>query len=308
MENHPMPKLPAFDARNERFAIPGIARIVAGNGGLPKVQITSPAAWAEIYLHGAQLTSWFPQGSGEVIFLSEHSRWEEGRAIRGGIPVCFPWFRAKTDDPKAPAHGFARTRSWQLESLTQEQDSVVLALSTESDEDSRKWWPYQFRLVYRISVGKELKLELTVSNTGMIPFRFEEALHTYNQVGDAESLHITGLDGVLFLDNRDSNREKQQHGEFAFTAATDNAYIDTQNAVEIVDPELKRRIRLQKQGSQTTVVWNPWSDGAVALADLGRDEWRQMACVEASNILGNAVTLAPGAQHTLTAILSVISE
>lgn len=301
-----MPKLPDFDGRNERFAIPGIAKIVAGNGGLPKVQISCPAASAEIYLHGAQLTSWFPQGSEEVIFLSEHSRWEEGRAIRGGIPVCFPWFRAKTDDRKAPAHGFARTRSWQLESLTQEQDSVVLAFSTESDEDSRKWWPYQFSLVYRISVGKELKLELTVSNTGTIPFRFEEALHTYNQVGDAESVHITGLDGVLFLDNRDSNREKQQHGEFAFTAATDNAYIDTQNAVEIIDPELKRRIRLQKQGSQTTVVWNPWSDGAVALADLGHDEWRQMACVEASNILGNAVTLAPGAQHTLTAILSVI--
>jgi glucose-6-phosphate 1-epimerase len=272
------------------------------------VQITSPAASADIYLHGAQLTSWRPAGADEAIFLSEQSRWEEGRAIRGGIPICFPWFRAKADDPKAPAHGFGRTRSWQLESLAQEQDSVVVTLATESDEDSRKWWPYEFRLAYRITVGPELKLELIVSNTGAIPFRFEEALHTYNRVGDAETLRIAGLDGAPFLDNRDSNREKQQRGEFAFTAAADNAYIDTQNTVEIIDLTLNRRIRLQKQGSLTTVVWNPWSDGAAALADLGDDEWRQMACVEASNILGNAVTLAPGAQHTMTAILSVLPE
>jgi len=303
-----MPPLPTLDEWNERFAIPGIANVIAGNGGLPKVQLTSPAASAEIYLHGAQLTSWRPQGSEEVIFLSEHSRWEEGRAIRGGIPVCFPWFRAKADDPKAPAHGFARTRSWQLESLAQEEDSVVVTLATGSDDDSRKWWPHEFRVVYRISVGAQLKLELIVSNTGSLPFHFEEALHTYNHVGNAESLRIAGLDGVPFLDNRDGNREKQQHGDFAFTAASDNAYIDTQNAVEIIDPELKRRIRLQKRGSLTTVVWNPWSDGAAALADLGDDEWREMACVEASNILGNAVTLAPDAQHTMTAILSVIPE
>jgi glucose-6-phosphate 1-epimerase len=300
-----MPNLTTIAAWKDRFAIPGIAHIVAGNGDLPKIQIDSPTASAEIYLHGAQVTSWQPAGSEEVIFLSKQSRWEEGRAIRGGIPVCFPWFRAKADDPKAPAHGFARTRSWQLQSLTQEQDSVVVTLATESDDESRKWWPYEFRLAHRITVGAELKLELTVSNTGSVPFRFEEALHTYNRVGNAEDLRITGLDGTTFLDNRDSNREKHQQGAFSFTAATDNAYIDTENAAEILDPTLHRGIRLEKRGSLTTVVWNPWSDGAAALADLTDDEWRQMACVEASNILGNAVTLAAGQEHTMTATLSV---
>jgi glucose-6-phosphate 1-epimerase len=303
-----MPPLPTLDEWNNRLAIPRIAKIVSGNGGLPKVQITSPAASAEIYLHGAQLTSWRPQDSEEVIFLSEHSRWEDGRAIRGGIPVCFPWFRAKADNPKAPAHGFARTRSWQLESLAQEEDSVVATLSTESDEDSRKWWPYEFRLVHRITVGAVLKLELIVSNTGAIPFHFEEALHTYNRVGNAEELRIAGLDQATFLDNRDGNREKHQNGDFHFTGATDNAYIDTQKGVEIVDSALHRHILLEKQRSLTTVVWNPWSDGASALADLGDDEWRQMACVEASNILGNAVTLAAGEEHTMTATLSVTDE
>jgi len=303
-----MPSHQTIDGLNDRFAIPAVVKIVAGNGGLPKVQITSPVASAEIYLHGAQLTSWRPAGSEEVIFLSEQSRWEERRAIRGGIPVCFPWFRAKADDAKAPAHGFARTRIWQLESLAQEEDSVIVTLATESDEESRKWWPYEFRLVHRITFGVALKLELIVSNTGSIPFRFEEALHTYNHVGNAESLGITGLDGVSFLDNRDGNREKRQNGDFHFTRAIDNAYIDTLNAVEIVDPALRRRIRLEKQGSLTTVIWNPWSNGAAALADLGDDEWRQMACVEASNILGNAVTLAPGEEHTMTATLCVAEE
>src|SRR5580704_312542 len=141
-----------IESLNQRFAIPGAVAIVVGNGSLPKVRITTPAASADIYLHGAQVTSWQPAGFEEVIFLSEDSRWEEGRAIRGGIPICFPWFRAKSDNPKAPAHGFVRTKAWQLESVAQAQDSIVVALSTESNEASRQWWPYDFRAVHRITV------------------------------------------------------------------------------------------------------------------------------------------------------------
>ena len=293
---------------NHRFAIPGLAQIVAGNGGLPKIQITSPAGSAEIYLHGAQLTSWQPTGSDEVIFLSEQSHWQEEKAIRGGIPICFPWFRAKADDSKAPAHGFVRTRGWQLESLTAEHKSVAITLSTESDEQSRRWWPYEFRLVHRITVGATLKLELIATNTGTVPFQFEEALHTYNRVGEAEELRIAGLDQVIYLDNRDGNLTKTQQGDIQLTAATDNAYIRTEAPVEILDPVLRRRIRLEKQNSQTTVVWNPWQEGASALADMGNEEWRQMACVEASNILSEAITLMPGEIHTLTAAIEAISE
>ena len=297
---------PIIDDLNKRFAIPGIAKIVNGNGEMPKVQITSPTASAEVYLHGAQVTSWRPTDADEVIFLSKQSRFEDGKAIRGGIPVCFPWFRAKADNPQAPAHGFVRTRSWQLTALTRLDDSVVVTLATESDEASRKWWPYKFRAVLRITVDAKLKLELIVSNTGSIPFRFEEALHTYNQVGDAKNLRITGLDGVAFLDNRDGNREKMQQGDMRFSAQTDNAYLDTRGPAEVADPVLRRRIRLEKSGSSTTVIWNPWSDGAASLADLGDDEWREMACVEASNILGSAVTLAPGEEHILTATIRII--
>jgi len=294
-----------LDRWNERFAIAGVASIVAGNGGLPKVLITTQGASAEIYLHGAQLTSWRPAGFEEVIFLSGQSRWEEGKAIRGGIPVCFPWFRAKSDNPKAPAHGFVRTRTWRLESISQESDSVVVSLSTETDEESRQWWPFACRAVLKITIGATLRLDFSVNNTGADSFSFEEALHTYNRVGEAGSVRIAGLDGVSFLDNRKVNERKVQAGEVQLAGATDNAYLDTRSAVEILDPVLKRRIRLEKENSLTTVVWNPWSEDAAKLADLGDDEWEQFACVEASNILGSPVLLAPGEDHTMTAVIRV---
>jgi glucose-6-phosphate 1-epimerase len=240
-----------------------------------------------------------------VIFLSQHSQWEAGRAIRGGIPVCFPWFRNKADDPKAPAHGFVRTKAWQLDAVEMQGDLVSVSLSTESDEATRAWWPHEFHLTHRLTIGEELAQELVVSNTGNTSLRFEEALHTYYRVGGAEAIRVQGLDGVVYLDNTDGNRKKQQEGDVVFTRQTDSAFIDTTHAVEIYDPLLRRRIRLTKQNSRTTVVWNPWSTGAQTLKDLGGDEWRAMACVEASNIRDFAVDLLPGQQHTMKTIINV---
>jgi glucose-6-phosphate 1-epimerase len=295
----------SFDELNKRFAIPGVTQITAGNGGLPRISITTPAATAEIYLHGAQVTSWRPVGHEDVIFLSEHSQFETGKAIRGGIPVCFPWFRNKVDDPKAPSHGVVRTKAWELDSVESHGDTVVVSLSTVSDAGTRAWWPFDFHLMHRATIGAELIQELVTTNTGAAPARFEEALHTYYRVGAATQVRISGLDGVAYLDNTDGNREKRQAGDIVFTAQTDRAYLDTTHAVEIADPVLRRRIRLEKQNSRTTVVWNPWSTGAQTLSDLGDEEWRTMACVEASNIRVYPVDLAPGQQHTMKTVITV---
>lgn len=303
----PMSSLPVIDELNGRFSIPDIAELVSGQGGLPKLNITTPASAAEIYLHGAHLTSWRPAGLGEVIFLSKHSQWQEGRAIRGGVPVCFPWFRNKADNPKAPSHGFARTRSWQLASVTQAEGSVTVTLSTESEDATRQWWPHDFRLLHRITIGKELTMELVVTNTGSTPLQFEEALHTYFKVGEAERVRVAGLDGVAFLDNMDANREKVQHGDVVVPQPTDNIYLDTRHALELIDPVLARHIQTEKKNSLTTVIWNPGAAGAKALADLGDDEWHQMTCVEASNIRAFAVDLAPGAEHAMSATIKVIA-
>jgi glucose-6-phosphate 1-epimerase len=301
-------KQPEIDALNRGFGIPNLVEVLSGSGELPKIRVTAPSASADIYLHGAQLTSWQPVNAKEVLFLSEHSAWQDGRAIRGGIPVCFPWFRSKADDLSAPAHGVVRTKEWQLESVKIEGGSVVVACSTESDESTYRWWRHAFRMVHKLSIGKTLRLELNVTNTDRTPFRFEEALHAYFRVSQAEKVSIRGLDQITYLDNTDGNLRKAQSGDVIFTAKTDNAYLDVHSPAELIDPTWRRRIRTEKVNSATTVVWNPWQEGAASLGDLGIDEWRQFACVEASNILGSAISLAPGQEHSMQATISVVSE
>jgi len=290
---------------DRRFALPGIAQVCEGNNGLARVVITSASARGEMYLHGAHVTSWKPAGHDEVLFVSTKSRWEEGQAIRGGIPICFPWFRGKTDDPHAPAHGVVRTTTWQLESIVETDAGVAVTMFIESGEQTRRWWPGEFRLVYRATFGSELRLELICTNTGKAPMRFEEALHTYNRVQDVANARLQGLDATSFLDNTDSNKKKAQLGDVIVTAQMDNAYLETENPVDLIDPGMRRHIRLEKTNSRTTVVWNPWSNGAAKMQDLGDGEWKQFLCVEASNIMESAVTLEPGREHRMAALISV---
>jgi glucose-6-phosphate 1-epimerase len=294
---------------NREFAIPGVVRIARGNGSLPKILIETKAATAEIYLYGAQVTSWVPAGADEVLFVSEKSHWEAGRAIRGGIPICFPWFRAKADDKSAPSHGFVRTKEWRIESISAEaEDSVRVCLSTESDESTRRWWPFDFRLDYRITVGAKLRLELVMKNSGQSALRFEEALHSYFKVGDVEQVRVRGLDGAIFLDNREGNREKIQRGDVVLLRQTDNAYANANGMAEIIDPLLGRTLKTEKLGSNSTIVWNPWSDGASSMADLSEHEWRQMLCVEGGNILTSAVSLDPGQSHSMAIAICLAWE
>lgn len=295
-----------IEGLNRRFGVAGVVEIAAGVGGLPVVRIGSAAAAAEISLYGAQVLRWRPAGEEEAIYLSERSRWERGEPIRGGIPVCFPWFRNKADDPSAPKHGFVRIREWRLDSLRADEDgTVTLVCVTGSDKSTRAWWPHDFLLAYRMRVGRTLRLELSVVNRGTTAMRFEEALHTYFHVGDVEQARVRGLDGVTYLDNTDGNRAKTQQGELAITGETDNAYLDTESAVEILDAGLGRRLVTEKMNSTSTVVWNPWREGAAGLADMKPEDWRGMLCVEASNVLGCAVSLGAGEEHTMRVTLRV---
>jgi glucose-6-phosphate 1-epimerase len=293
---------------NRRFGIPGIAEVVAGNGELPKIRITSVAAVGEIYLHGAHVTSWQPIGADEVFFVSSQSRWEDGRAIRGGVPICFPWFGDKADDPKAPAHGFVRTKSWQLDSIVDTGAAVAVTLSTASDESTKQWWPADFLLKFSASFGAELVLELMLTNTGLSAARFEEALHSYHNVGDVRAARVPGLDEVHFLDKTDEYREKVQQGDVVISAETDRVYLDTQTPVALLDSVLHRRIAVEKENSLTTVIWNPWTEKAKKMSDLALNEWTRMLCIETSNVLGYAVEVGPGQQHRMKAIIRLKME
>jgi glucose-6-phosphate 1-epimerase len=290
---------------NRRFGIAGVARVETGHGGLAKVSVTLPEAAGEMYLHGAHVTSWKPAGADEVLFVSAKSRWEDGVAIRGGVPICFPWFDKKRDDAKAPAHGFARTRAWGLEDVTRGGDGVTVRMAIEHDESTRKFWAADFRLEQSVTFGRELRMELALKNRGKEPARFEEALHTYFRIGDIDKARVRGLDGMRFTDKTDARREKTQQGDVGITSLTDREYLDTPHEVTLEDPVLRRKIRIANEGSRTTVVWNPWSEKAKAMSDLGDEEWKQMICVETSNVSQFAVEVGAGQEHRMTAMIGV---
>jgi len=290
---------------NRRFEIPGIARIVDGRGGLPCVQVSSPRASGEIYLHGAHVTSWKPVGNEEVLYLSSKSKWQDGAAIRGGVPVCFPWFSARADDPRSPAHGLVRTKSWQLEGITHADHDVTVALSTSADDATRKTWFGDYHLLFCATFGEQLRLEIIVTNRGTSSFRFEEALHSYFRVANIAGAKLRGLNGAGFIDKTDAKREKHQHGDVLISAETDRVYLKTFSTVEIEDPAARRRVLVAKEESRDTVLWNPWSEKAKKMSDVGADEWRQFVCVETCNVGDHAVNLAPAQAHTMSALISV---
>jgi glucose-6-phosphate 1-epimerase len=290
---------------NRQFGIPGMARVVEGNGGLAKVVITTGKTAGEIYLHGAHVTSWQPSGEEKVLFLSSKSRWDLGHAIRGGIPICFPWFADKANNPTAPAHGFARTMLWQLGSITQADDAVTVAMHIESNADTKKWWLADFQAVYRATFGSQLHLELEVTNSGTSPLHFEEALHTYFHVGQIEQLQLQGLDAVQYIDKTDSKRKKTQQGPIVIDSEIDRIYLNHNNSVEVEDHSLHRCININKHNSLTTVVWNPWINKAKAMPDFGDDEWSQMVCVEVSNVADFAIEIAPDQQHKMWTVYTL---
>jgi glucose-6-phosphate 1-epimerase len=287
------------------FGIPGVARVVEGNGGLFKVRVERPDVSGEMYLHGGHVTSWKPAGAHEVLFVSERARWQDDRAIRGGIPVCFPWFGNRSDDPAAPAHGLVRTKTWQLESVSENASGVTVSMSIESQQTSSQWSTGDWRLVHRVTFGAELTLELVVTNTGTALLRFEEALHAYYLIGDIDKVAIRGLVGIQYLDKTDSMREKLQQGRLAIVSETDRVYLNTIGTVDIEDRSLQRITRIRKEHSRTTVVWNPWAHLAQTLSDLHEDGWRQMVCIETSNVSPLGVSLPPGQQHTMRAVISL---
>lgn len=298
---------PSVEALQARFDLPGLARVTTGNGGQPCVRIETAAASGEIYLHGAHITSWRPAGAADVIFLSSRANWGEHDAIRGGIPVCAPWFRNKSDAPKAPKHGLVRTKSWDLEAVESASEGVRVTMVTTNDPAGRQWWPYDFTLRLRATFGESLHVELDYINQASETVTVAEALHTYLAVGDVRHVSISGLDAARYLDNVDHNREKRQQGEFHFLNETDNAFLDTTSHLVVTDCSLQRRIHVAKSGSHSTVVWNPSVEGASGISDLGDGEWARFACVEACNVLTCAVKVDSGATHTLATTLTVES-
>jgi len=296
---------------SDEFAIPGVLAFTEDEHGLLRARIATPACTAELYLHGAHLTAWRPAGHAPVLFLSERSSFAAGKAIRGGVPVIFPWFGARTataESPRTdgPAHGFARTSVWRLTAALLLGEDLHLTLTLGPDDATRALGYDHFLLAGEFILGAELRIRLTVANPGPQPLTFEEALHTYFAVGDARQVRLLGLGETEFLDKTDGfQRKRQTEPALRLTGETDRPYLNTEATVTLEDPALQRRITVAKTGSHTTVVWNPWSELSAKLADMADDGWLRMVCIETANAAENRLTLAPGQVHTMETHIAV---
>ena len=276
-----------------------------GPGGLEKIVIDHPAATGEFFLQGAHLTAWQPRGQKPVLFMSPLSKYAPGVALRGGVPVCLPWFGPKAGAPAAPAHGFARTRDWQLVDQQKTADAAVVTLRFAHPGDSA--WPQAFSADLVFTLGASLEMRLTVRNDSPRPMTFEAALHTYYAVGDARAVTVAGLSGTQYLDKPDNQKRKTETSPaIAFTAETDRVYQNTDATCTINDPGLGRQIVVAKTGSKSTVVWNPFPERAGQLKDLGEANWPGFVCVETANVGENAVTLPAGESHTMTVHVTLL--
>ncbi len=281
------------------LALPSRLALDEGPGGLPRATVTHPLASGELYLHGAHASRWQPAGERPVLWMSERSDFAPGKPIRGGVPICFPWFGAKADDPAAPGHGLARLRAWTLEETAADDESVTLTLALTLDP---------FALRYRVRFGRELSLSLSVRNAGAAAASFEAALHTYFAVSDIHRVRVLGLEGADYLDQLADRRRVPATGRpIEFTGETDRIYLDEGGAVTIEDAGWDRRIRVGKRGSGSTVVWNPWTAKAARMPDFGDEEWPGMLCIETANVGDRAVTLEPGQAHEMEASIRVNS-
>ena len=289
----------------EPSSLPPSVRIVPGGGGLPVARVRGRAGVAEVYLQGAHVTAWAPTGGRSALWMSSLSRYAPGTALRGGVPICFPWFGPHASDPTAPAHGFARRVDWQLAAAHEEGDDVVLAFRLTDTEATRSSaWPHRFEAVYTVTVGSRLTLSLQVTNRDSVPVLFEEALHTYLSVPDIRSTRITGLESAVFQDRvLGPGLLPGETGPLRFGAETDRLYPCTTAPVTVDGGA--GRITMAKDCSNATVVWNPWTVKAAAMADVGQDEWTGMVCVEACNVREASVRLSPGACHTMTAVFAL---
>lgn len=285
---------------NEKFSIPGHLNFTEGPGGLTTVKIANSLATAEITLQGAHLYHWQPHGAAPVIWLSQAATFAEGKALRGGIPVCWPWFGFHEEDLKKPAHGFVRAAMWSVistEALDDGRTSIRFAIS--SNEQTLALWPHHFRLNYTLTVGKKLDLLLVTENTSEASFTISEALHTYFAIGDIDRMEIHGLAGYTYADKADDMTLKMEAGPVLVRNEVDHIYLDTEGLCRIDDKKMQRSILLGTQGCHTTVVWNPWIEKSARMGDMGENGYRTMVCVENGNALKNKISVPPGGQHAM---------
>ncbi len=295
-----------IDTLNEQFGIAGQLQFIE-DSGFVMVDINSQYAKARISTYAGQVLSFQPHTQqNDLIFLSENAVYQKGKAIRGGVPICWPWFGDDTSGNGRPSHGFMRNQQWQVIGSRIDIDGVAtLTLGASSNEETTAIWPYEFKLILEIRVGQSLELKLTTQNTGQEEFAITQAFHTYFNISDVDQITVLGLDGKKYLDKLEGFSESLQTGDVTVSEEIDRVYQAVDNDVYLCDKGFDRKITFSVTGCKTTVIWNPWTTVASRMTDLDDDAYRHFVCVETANTAKDSVTIAAGKEHSLSVSYAV---
>ncbi len=287
---------------NDSYAIDGELRFIRAKGDMPVAEISNKLAQASIGLQGAHVLDFQAKGQAPLIWMSPDATFAPGKSLRGGIPICWPWFGPHASDSSKPGHGPTRTSAWQpIAASSQNDGSTRISFEFVQSPATIAMCGHALSLQLHVTVGNSLHLELETTNLGEDSFTLGQAFHTYFQVGDVRQTRIEGLGGCAYIDKVDGGKRKQQQGAVAISAETDRIYLATGSECEITDPSMQRKIMISSAGSASTVVWNPWSETALKMGDLGQDGYLNMLCVETTNAADDVIQLSPGATHRLIA-------
>ncbi len=281
---------------NARLGIDQQLSFSAGSGGLIIASINAPSGNAQIALQGAHLIDFCPQGGKSLFWQSPRSHFLPGKAIRGGIPICWPWFGPHPQDSTLPAHGLARTALWQVIKSRQTDDGIEISLALPA-LDSR--FP-DLRLQATFSISNTLHIRLETRNLSKQSCQISQALHSYFRVSDCQHVSIDGLDGCEYIDKTQNGQRYRQQGSPKITGEVDRIYLTRNGQSSLVDPGMQRSISIEASNSGSTVIWNPGPSKAAAMADVGADCYRQMLCIESANATPDSFQLAPGDSHQLS--------
>jgi len=289
-----------LESLTARFGRPGQLAFSASPSGLIAAEISTELCRSRVFLQGGHVSAYQPSGHSPLLWVSSASLYQPGKAIRGGIPVCWPWFGDHPDDPAKPAHGFARTSLWRLLAVDDEADgALVLALGLDDSPQTLALWPHPFALRLTITFGSTLRLSLSMENRDSSSVSISCALHSYFRIADWRTCRLHGLEDAHYLDKTAAFAEKLQTGPLHFDQETDLIYLLPGTLCRLASPESGRTILIRQQRCTATVVWNPGPVKAASMADMGDGEYQQMLCVESAFAPQSPVVLAPGATHAM---------
>jgi len=276
------------------------------NGSYPILEIQNAKALASIALHGAHLLDFTPIDQPAVIFTSDSAIYKEGKAIRGGVPICWPYFNAHPTQEDFPAHGIARNRFWELLSIASEDDCHTLVFEMPIHDEDLSIIGGPCRLTATFEITDTLQISLSTKNTGTADLVIGGALHTYFKIGSISDTSVSGLNAVSNLDTL-TGHTAIQNGSIVIDQEYDRIFIPSREATTIHDTSNNREIIVTKENSCATTVWNPWIEKSSTMADLGNDDYLSFLCIEAINWREDLQCISPGNSHSLVQKISTKS-